>query len=138
MWQPIGDMLKTKLYSKMKSPNRMSGCMRQDFPSDSNLDIILTDSSQRKRRQITPNLKGEEGGIPDHGAGFKPVAGDVKYKDLNGDKKIDNNDISAIGQPKYPLLSGNIQYGYLLEGTRYQYDLVRCIPNISFDFGFLS
>lgn len=63
-----------------------------------------------------PNLKGEEGGIPDHGAGFKPVAGDVKYKDLNGDKKIDNNDISAIGQPKYPLLSGNIQYGISWKG----------------------
>lgn len=62
------------------------------------------------------SLKGQEGGIPDHGSGFNPVAGDVKYKDLNGDHKIDNNDISAIGNPIYPLLSGNVSMGLSWKG----------------------
>lgn len=36
------------------------------------------------------NLKGNiEGGIPDQGSGYVPLAGDVKYKDLNKDGKID-------------------------------------------------
>ena len=60
--------------------------------------------------------KGQNNGIPDHGAGFSPVAGDVKYKDLNGDNKIDNNDISAIGNPIYPLLSGNLTGGFSWKG----------------------
>lgn len=50
--------------------------------------------------------------IPDHGSSFKPKAGDVKYKDLNGDKKIDNKDICAIGNPIYPLLSGGLNMGF--------------------------
>lgn len=62
------------------------------------------------------NIKGQEGGIPDHGSGFTPVAGDVKYKDLNKDGKIDNNDIAAIGNPKYPLLSGNLSAGFSWKG----------------------
>lgn len=60
--------------------------------------------------------KGKEGGIPDHGSGFTPMAGDVKYKDLNGDGKIDNNDVSAIGNPIYPLLSGNVMMGVSWKG----------------------
>lgn len=62
------------------------------------------------------SLKGKEGGIPDHGEGFVPVAGDVKYKDLNNDGKIDNNDVSAIGNPKYPLLTGNLLMGFSWKG----------------------
>lgn len=62
------------------------------------------------------SLKGKENGIPDHGTGFSPIAGDVKYKDLNGDGKIDANDISAIGYPTYPLLSGNVQLGFSWKG----------------------
>lgn len=61
-------------------------------------------------------LKGQEGGIPDHGAGFTPKPGDVKYKDLNGDGKIDANDVSAIGYPSYPLLNGNLQAGFSWKG----------------------
>ena len=35
------------------------------------------------------NLKGNiEGGIPDQGSGYVPLAGDVKYKDLNKDGRI--------------------------------------------------
>ena len=45
------------------------------------------------------SLKGKEGGIPDHGEGFTPLAGDVKYKDLNGDHKIDNNDCLLYTSP---------------------------------------
>ena len=37
--------------------------------------------------------KGMEGGIPDHN--FSPKAGDVKYRDLNGDYKIDDKDVAA-------------------------------------------
>lgn len=51
--------------------------------------------------------KGTEGGIPLHGASFTPSAGDVKYKDLNGDNVINEKDIAAIGYPMYPLLTGN-------------------------------
>lgn len=61
-------------------------------------------------------LKGQEGGIPDHGSGFTPVAGDVKYKDLNGDHKIDDKDVSAIGYPMYPLLTGNVSAGFSWKG----------------------
>lgn len=62
------------------------------------------------------SLKGQEGGIPNHGAGFSPKAGDVKYKDLNGDNLIDANDVSAIGYPTYPLLNGNMQMGLSWKG----------------------
>lgn len=62
------------------------------------------------------NVKGTEDGIPDHGAGFSPKPGDVKYKDLNGDHKIDINDKSAIGYPTYPLLNGNLQAGFSWKG----------------------
>ena len=62
------------------------------------------------------SLKGKENGIPDHGSGFSPIAGDVKYKDLNKDGKIDANDISAIGYPTYPLLNGNMQLGFSWKG----------------------
>lgn len=62
------------------------------------------------------SLKGKENGIPDHGTGFSPIAGDVKYKDLNSDGKIDANDVSAIGYPTYPLLNGNIQLGFSWKG----------------------
>lgn len=61
-------------------------------------------------------LKGKEGGIPDHGSGFTPLPGDVKYKDLNGDGKIDSSDEAAIGNPKYPLLSGNVTAGFSWKG----------------------
>ena len=47
------------------------------------------------------NLKGNiEGGIPDQGSGYVPLAGDVKYKDLNKDGKIDEKDVRDIGYPK--------------------------------------
>lgn len=58
----------------------------------------------------------ERGGMPDYGTGFTPMPGDVKYKDLNGDKKIDQNDITAIGNPTYPQLSGGINYGISYKG----------------------
>ena len=40
----------------------------------------------------------------------------MKYKDLNGDGKIDANDVSAIGYPSYPLLNGNLQAGFSWKG----------------------
>jgi TonB-linked SusC/RagA family outer membrane protein len=41
-------------------------------------------------------------------------AGDLKYKDLNGDNVIDNNDISPIGSAKYPEVNfgGNLGLKY--------------------------
>ena len=60
--------------------------------------------------------KGTEGGIPNHGDGFTPLPGDVKYKDLNGDHKIDSKDVSAIGYPMYPLLNGNLTLGASWKG----------------------
>lgn len=60
--------------------------------------------------------KGKEGGIPDHGEGFVPKPGDVKYRDLNGDRLIDDLDKSAIGYPVYPLLSGGLNLGFSYKG----------------------
>ena len=54
--------------------------------------------------------------VPDYGSGFTPNAGDVKYKDLNGDKLIDYRDQSAIGYPIYPLLTGGINLGFSYKG----------------------
>ena len=61
--------------------------------------------------------KGMEGGIPDHN--FSPKAGDVKYRDLNGDYKIDDKDVAAIGYPKYPLLTGNMSLGFSWNGLEF-------------------
>lgn len=64
------------------------------------------------------NRYAEERGksIPDHGAGFIPKAGDVKYRDLNNDHRIDNNDITAIGNPRYPLLTAGLNLGFSYKG----------------------
>lgn len=62
------------------------------------------------------STKGQEGGIPDHGTGFTPSPGDVKYKDLNGDGLIDHNDNAAIGNPRYPLLTANLNAGFSWKG----------------------
>ncbi len=62
------------------------------------------------------SLKGQEGGIPDHGSGFVPKPGDVKYKDLNGDHVIDQNDVSAIGYPVYPMMTGGLNLGFSYKG----------------------
>lgn len=62
------------------------------------------------------SLKGKEGGIPDQGSGYIPLAGDVKYKDLNGDGKIDEKDVRDIGYPMYPLYSMGINMGFSYKG----------------------
>jgi len=45
--------------------------------------------------------------------------GDVRYKDLNGDGKIDNNDETVVGYPTYP----QITYGFTLSGSWKGFDL---------------
>ena len=50
------------------------------------------------------------GNLADHKIDLQP--GDAKYKDLNEDSIIDDNDISAIGYPKYPQLSGGFSLGF--------------------------
>lgn len=63
------------------------------------------------------NYAAEKGNtVPDQGAGFMPKPGDVKYKDLNGDKIIDTNDRTAIGNPVYPLLTGGVNLGFSYKG----------------------
>lgn len=54
--------------------------------------------------------------MPDYGAGLEPHAGDVKYKDLNGDMLIDYRDKGAIGYPVYPLLTGGINMSLSYKG----------------------
>lgn len=54
--------------------------------------------------------------MPDYGSGLIPHAGDVKYKDLNGDKLIDYRDKGAIGYPIYPMLTGGINMGFSYKG----------------------
>lgn len=68
-------------------------------------------------KEEAANYVAEKGNtIPDHGAGFAPKPGDVKYKDLNGDKIIDDKDVTAIGYPVYPLLTGGINLGFSYKG----------------------
>lgn len=42
--------------------------------------------------------------------------GDVVYKDLNDDGKIDDNDKMAIGYPSYPLLNAGLTLGFEYKG----------------------
>lgn len=42
--------------------------------------------------------------------------GDVKYRDINGDGKIDNSDRVPIGYPTYPLISYNARVGFSYKG----------------------
>lgn len=56
----------------------------------------------------------KNGQMPDQG--FNPKPGDVKYKDLNGDEKIDDKDRKAIGYPIYPLLTGGVSLGFSYKG----------------------
>ena len=54
--------------------------------------------------------------MPDYGDGMSFKAGDVKYKDLNNDMRIDYRDKSAIGYPIYPLLTGGLNFGFSWKG----------------------
>ena len=54
--------------------------------------------------------------MPDYGAGFTPHPGDAKYKDLNNDNKIDQNDVTAIGNTIYPQLSTGLNLGFSYKG----------------------
>jgi TonB-linked SusC/RagA family outer membrane protein len=47
--------------------------------------------------------------------GYSPVPGDIKYKDLNGDGRIDQNDQTAIGTTK-PLISYGANLGVSWKG----------------------
>lgn len=62
------------------------------------------------------SLKGKEGGIANQGSGYIPLAGDVKYKDLNGDGQIDEKDVRDIGYPKYPLYTAGVNMGFSWKG----------------------
>lgn len=57
-----------------------------------------------------------QGVIADQGTGYVPLAGDVKYKDLNGDGQIDDKDRKDIGYPTYPLYSVGINMGFSWKG----------------------
>ena len=54
--------------------------------------------------------------MPDYGSGFTPQPGDAKYKDLNNDHKIDQNDVTAIGNTIYPQLTGGLNLGLSYKG----------------------
>ena len=56
----------------------------------------------------------ESGKLPDHKLDLKP--GDAKYKDLNGDNIIDDNDQCPIGNPIYPQLTAGITAGFEYKG----------------------
>lgn len=38
--------------------------------------------------------------------------GDIKYEDVNGDDKIDNQDVCAIGKTSTPTFTGSLTYGF--------------------------
>ncbi len=50
------------------------------------------------------------GKLPDQKLDLHP--GDSRYRDLNNDEVIDDNDIAAIGYPKYPQLAGGVSLGF--------------------------
>lgn len=52
--------------------------------------------------------------VADHSYVLKE--GDVVYKDLNDDDKIDDNDKMAIGYPSYPLLNAGLTLGFEYKG----------------------
>ena len=56
----------------------------------------------------------KSGNLPDHKAPLAP--GDAKYKDLNGDHVIDENDQCPIGNPIYPQLTGGVTVGLEYKG----------------------
>ncbi|SMC85851.1 SusC/RagA family TonB-linked outer membrane protein [Pedobacter nyackensis] len=47
--------------------------------------------------------------------GYTPQAGDIRYKDLNGDGIIDANDVTAIGHQK-PLVYYGLTFGFNVKG----------------------
>lgn len=51
--------------------------------------------------------------------GFAPMGGDIKYRDLNGDGKIDGADQTFIGNPTIP----QIVYGFGLSASYKNFDL---------------
>lgn len=42
--------------------------------------------------------------------------GDIRYKDINGDGRIDNNDMVPIGYPTFPLINYNARLGFSYKG----------------------
>ncbi|WP_158643938.1 SusC/RagA family TonB-linked outer membrane protein [Pseudobacter ginsenosidimutans] len=42
--------------------------------------------------------------------------GDIKYRDINGDGKIDNSDRVPIGYPTFPLIAYNLRAGFSYKG----------------------
>ncbi len=42
--------------------------------------------------------------------------GDIKYRDINGDGKIDNSDRVPIGYPSFPLIAYNLRAGFSYKG----------------------
>ena len=81
------------------------------------------------------NLKGNiEGGIPDQGSGYVPLAGDVKYKDLNKDGKIDEKDVRDIGYPKYPLYTTGMNLGVSWKGFDFSMTWSAAFKTSSFEF----
>lgn len=56
----------------------------------------------------------KSGKLPDHKLDLKP--GDAKYKDLNGDNIIDDNDQCPIGNPIYPQLTAGATIGFEYKG----------------------
>jgi len=54
--------------------------------------------------------------LPDQTQLGVQIPGDLKYKDLNGDNVIDNNDIQAIGNPKLPTTTYGINFGSQYKG----------------------
>ncbi|WP_223817979.1 SusC/RagA family TonB-linked outer membrane protein [Mucilaginibacter rubeus] len=51
--------------------------------------------------------------------GFAPMGGDIKYRDLNGDGKIDGADMTFIGNPTVP----QIVYGFGISASYKAFDL---------------
>ena len=54
--------------------------------------------------------------MPNQGTGYIPLAGDVKYKDLNGDFRIDEKDRKDIGRPTYPFYTAGLNMGASFKG----------------------
>ena len=107
---------KNKVIFKDEIPKPYEWMYQTGRPVGQQFGYVTDGFFSEEDAQNYESVKGKEGGIPYHGDGFTPKAGDVKYKDLNGDHKINENDVSAIGYPTYPLVTGNIQGGFRWKG----------------------
>ncbi len=113
---------KNKIDYEAEVPPAYSYNAQTGRPYGTPIGLVATGYYQLSDFNADGSLKSGEA-VPQFG---KVQPGDIKYKDLNGDGKIDQTDVTAIGDSPFPTLTysfgGNISYkgfdlGVFLQGT---------------------